>query len=299
MQPGAPGSFWARLGGWLSRRVWKEAVSVRAGRASARHEQGPGSGRHPALGWSSRRPAWRAGRNTQGGTCGKAGPGGLRGPVQASEVTSGSGQPGTPGSPPTPRPRPCHGKSETVWSCCRLETEPYTGSPPRGRHKGSGWPRVHEGPSVAKRDWRRRHPARGLAPGDHVDSTASSGPGTLRAGPKWSLAVCGCRAALRLASVACWGARGQGCPGPEQAEGELVVGAAHRHTGSGADNALTACYFCSPLCPRTGALWCKGFHRTPPWTVVAPFGVAGSKLTMEKTRPQPSCRGLLQPKIFM
>lgn len=131
-RPHAAGSPRQLLGtaGWLLGRVWKEAVSVR-GRVSARHEQGPGSGRHPAPGWSGRRPAWRAGRNTRG-TCGKAGPGGLRGRAQASEVTSGSGQPGTPGSPPIPQPHPCHGKSETVRNCRRLETEPYTDKLPRG-----------------------------------------------------------------------------------------------------------------------------------------------------------------------
>lgn len=145
-------------------------------------------------------------------------------------------------APQAPRPSPSRTLATenlrpfgtvAVWRRSPTQTNFHVGSPPQGRHQGSGWPRVRAGPSVAKGDRRRRHPARGLAPGDHVDSAASTGPGTLQAAPKWSLVVCGCRAALSLASVPCWGARGQGSSGPEQAEGALAAGGAHRPRAPG------------------------------------------------------------------
>lgn len=136
-----------------------------------------------------------------------------------------------------------------VWRRSPTQTNFHVGSPPQGRDQGSGWPRVRAGPSVAKGDRRRRHPARGLAPGDHVDSAASTGPGTLQAAPKWSLVVCGCRAALSLASVPCWDARGQGSSGPEQAEGALAAGGAHRLRAPGWDMHMppVISVLCSPL----------------------------------------------------
>lgn len=172
MQPGAPGSFWARLGGCRG-GFGRRAVSV-----GGRREQGPGSGWHPALGWSSRRPGPLG---EQVGT--------HRAPVGRLVLDASEAERKHLRSPPAlgslapraPRPSPSRTLATenlrpfgtvAVWRRSPTQTNFHLGSPPQGRHEGSGWPRVHEGPSVAKRDWRRQHPARGLTPGNHVNSGA-------------------------------------------------------------------------------------------------------------------------------
>lgn len=134
------------------------------GRQQDRCEHWPGGGSYSASGRNSRQPAWRAGRNSLG-ACRKAGPGGLEGWAQASEVTSDSGQPGTGGSSPSPAP-PLHGK---LWNHRGLETEPHAGQFPHGlpapREGTQATRQGGEGPSVPKRDSRSRHPAPCLSPG--------------------------------------------------------------------------------------------------------------------------------------
>lgn len=169
-------------------------------------------------------------------------------------------------APQAPRPSPSRTLATenlrpfgtvAVWRRSPTQTNFHVGSPPQGRHQGSGWPRVHAGPSVAKGDRRRRHPARGLAPGDHVDSAASTEarnpagraemePRCLRVPSCSQPGLCpllGCQGAGELWAGA--GRRGAGC------------GRSPQTAGSGVGHAHAAGYFCSLLPPRTGALWCK------------------------------------------
>lgn len=108
--------------------------------------------------------------------------------------------------------------------------EPRTGQsplglPPQGRHKGSGLSRVREGPSVPKRDVRRRHPAQASL----LDTTwtVARAPGSA-AVQTWLRSSLGAAdaPALRLAPLTCGGGGARGALGEEPAgwESGLLAG---------------------------------------------------------------------------
>lgn len=122
-----------------------------------------------------------------------------------------------------------------------------------------------------------------------MDSEGSMGSRATQTWLQPILSAYGCRAALGLpfpsAGVREWQGAGvfQEPAGSEWGGEPAAEGG--KHPGSLTENVCAACYFYFALPPRAGAPWCKRSHRTPPGTVAAPFGVARSELTMEKTTP--------------
>lgn len=106
-----------------------------------------------AWGWA----APRAGRDTPG-TCGRAGPGGLRAGLRPLKSPPPVGSL-APWAPAAPLPHPCHGKLQTIWNGWR----PETGRPTQTNfHPGSPTPdkapELRAAQGARERDLRRRHP---------------------------------------------------------------------------------------------------------------------------------------------